>query len=343
MKTYAFVQSILLLGASGIFASCTPSSLATKGDAPAPDPLMGDWAGNRVTERGLVIPFAVRAVALGGGNYRFNVQPAFDVRDDANTIYHDGKLDGNRILLPEEPLWHITLENGEITGDTPIPTQEHFTLRRTVRLSPNLGAKAPSGATVLFDGSSLAAWQPRDTSRRGMPVAWKILDGGIMEVTPGSGDIISKKPFKDFQLHVEFRTPFMPDAREQARGNSGVYLQGRYEIQVLDSYGLKGEDNDCGGIYKVAAPRVNMCAPPGQWQSYDATFHATRFDSQGNKIQDATVTVVHNGVVIHKDLVIPGPTGGAIPEDIHNPAGVMLQDHGNLVQFRNIWVLELKE
>ena len=341
MKTHAFVHSVLLFSLAGILASCTPSSMTTKGDAPAPDPVMGDWIGHRVTDKGLVIPLAVRAVALGGGTYRFNVQSAFDMRDDDHTFYHDGKLDGNRILFSEEPLWHVTLENGEIAGESPVPSQKHFALRRIVRLSPNLGAKAPDGATALFDGSSLAGWEPRDTSRRGTPVAWKILDGGIMEVTPGSGDIISKQPFRDFQLHVEFRTPFMPDAREQARGNSGVYLQGRYEIQVLDSYGLKGEDNDCGGIYKVAAPRVNMCAPPGQWQSYDVTFHATRFDGEGTKTQDATVTVVHNGVVIHKDLVIPGPTGGAIDVDIHKPAGVMLQDHGNLVQYRNIWILEL--
>jgi hypothetical protein len=165
---------------------------------------------------------------------------------------------------------------------------------------------------------------------------------GVMEVVPGSGDIVTLQKFTDFRLHLEFRTPFMPGAREQARGNSGVYLQGRYEVQVLDSYGLTGEDNECGGIYKVRAPRVNMCAPPGQWQSYDILFHAPRFDADGKKVKDALVTVVHNGIVIHEDLTVPGPTGGAVDDAVQLPGGILLQDHGNLVQYRNIWLVELK-
>ncbi len=114
-------------------------------------------------------------------------------------------------------------------------------------------------------------------------------------------------------------------------------------MQVLDSYGLKGEDNECGGIYKVSAPRVNMCAPPGQWQSYDITFRAPKFDAAGTKTRDATVTVLHNGVPIHSDLKIPGVTGGAVDEDVASAGGVALQDHGNLVEYRNIWLVELKQ
>jgi hypothetical protein len=153
---------------------------------------------------------------------------------------------------------------------------------------------------------------------------------------------LTKQKFTDFRLHIEFRTPFMPEARGQARGNSGVYLQGRYEVQVLDSYGLTGEDNECGGIYKVSAPRVNMCAPPGQWQSYDITFQAPRFDPNGTKARDAVLTVVHNGIVIHDGLAIPVVTGGAVDEDVKSPGGLLLQDHGNLVQYRNIWLVDLK-
>ena len=184
-------------------------------------------------------------------------------------------------------------------------------------------------------------WKPLPVSWYPEKAGWKILSDGAMEVVPNSGTIITKRKFKDFHLHLEFRTPFLPGKTGQARGNSGLYLQGRYEIQILDSYGLEGVDNECGGIYKVAIPRVNMCAPPLQWQSYDVTFTAPRFDSDGNKIRNAQVTVLHNGVPIHKELVLPGPTGGAIPGgEPPEPGPIMLQDHGNLVQFRNIWIVE---
>jgi len=172
-------------------------------------------------------------------------------------------------------------------------------------------------------------------------VKWRIVDGA-MEVKAGTGSIVTKRKFKDFKLHIEFRTPFMPDARGQGRGNSGVYLQGRYEVQVLDSYGLEGKDNECGGIYKVGAPLVNMCLPPGQWQTYDMTFRAPRFNAAGEKTGNAVVTVKHNGVTIHDERPIPGPTGGALDNNAAEPGGIYLQDHGNPVQFRNVWVVELK-
>jgi len=170
---------------------------------------------------------------------------------------------------------------------------------------------------------------------------WKLTDDGAMEVVPGTGNLLTKRRFTDFRLHIEFRTPFMPEARGQARGNSGVYLQGRYEIQVLDSYGLEGRDNECGGIYKVARPRINMCAPPLQWQTYDIVFHAPRFDASGKKTADAVATVRHNGVVIHENVRIPHPTGGGIGGDPSEPGPLMLQDHHNPVRYRNIWIVPL--
>ncbi len=207
--------------------------------------------------------------------------------------------------------------------------------------------EAGKGPEALFDiafapekASSDVKWkwinanEPPDNR-----VKWPIVDSA-MEVKAGTGNIVTKDKFKDFKLHVEFRTPFMPEARGQGRGNSGVYLQGRYEIQVLDSYGLESKDNECGGIYKVGAPLVNMCYPPMQWQTYDITFQAPRFDGNGNKEKDAVVTVVHNGVTIHDRRLLPGPTGGAIDGNISEPGGVYLQDHGNPVQFRNIWLVE---
>ncbi|MFZ0035290.1 MAG: DUF1080 domain-containing protein [Sedimentisphaerales bacterium] len=172
-------------------------------------------------------------------------------------------------------------------------------------------------------------------------VRWKLVDGA-MEVTPGSGSIVTKRKFKDYKLHLEFRLSFMPEARGQARANSGVYMQGRYEVQVLDSFGiLKSRNDECGGIYGVGAPRVIMCAPPLQWQTYDITFQAPRFDAAGNKVESALLSVVHNGITIHENLKVPGPTTLALDNNVKDPGGICLQDHGNLVQFRNIWLVEL--
>src|SRR5438552_6850648 len=131
----------------------------------------------------------------------------------------------------------------------------------------------PAGAIVLFDGKGLDGWVKRKNPNE--PAEWKLLDGGAMEVK--GGDIHTKKTFAgDFQLHVEFRVPYMPAAKGQARGNSGVYLQGRYEVQILDSYGLKATDHDCGGIYEVATPTVNACKAATVWQSYDIAFQAPK-------------------------------------------------------------------
>ena len=194
------------------------------------------------------------------------------------------------------------------------------------------GPEKDSGSDVKWKW--INAYQPPDNR-----VKWALV-AGAMEVR--GGNIVTKDRFKDFNLHIEFRTPFMPEARGQGRGNSGVYLQGRYEIQVLDSYGLEGRDNECGGIYQVGAPMVNMCLPPLQWQTYDITFQAPRFDASGNKTEDAVVTVVHNGVTIHDRRRLPGPTGGAMDGNESEPGGIYLQDHGNPVRFRNIWLVETK-
>jgi hypothetical protein len=171
------------------------------------------------------------------------------------------------------------------------------------------------------------------------PANWLILGNGAMEVRGGS--IQTRQKYVDQQLHVEFRTPFMADQDGQKRGNSGVFLQNRYEVQILDSYGLAGADNECGGIYKTAVPRVNMCAPPLQWQTYDITFHAARYNADWEKIKDAAITVVHNGVTVHENQPIPDKTTGSQVTAMSEPDALSLQDHGNPVWFRNIWLIEL--
>jgi hypothetical protein len=170
-------------------------------------------------------------------------------------------------------------------------------------------------------------------------VKWKILEDGSMQVN--GGDILTKERFGDHKLHIEFKLPYMPFASGQGRANSGVYLHGRYEVQVLDSYGLEGEDNECGGIYQVSKPAVNMCYPPLQWQCYDITFRAPHFDNAMKKTANARITVVHNGVVIHDNIELPKGTGGAIDNNEGRLGVLLLQDHGNPVQFRNIWVEKL--
>ncbi|UCG47611.1 MAG: DUF1080 domain-containing protein [Phycisphaerales bacterium] len=200
---------------------------------------------------------------------------------------------------------------------------------------------------VAFSPESPGGQQPVKWKRIGAAeaepkkVQWLVVDDA-MEVKPGGGSIVTKRKFDDFKMHIEFCTPFMPEARGQGRGNSGVYLQGRYEVQVLDSYGLEGRDNECGGIYQIGEPIVNMCAPPMQWQTYDIIFRAARFDDKGKKIKDPEVTIKHNDVEIHTETKLPRVTGGALDSNEAEPGGVYLQDHGNRVRYRNIWLVELK-
>ncbi|UCG56274.1 MAG: DUF1080 domain-containing protein [Phycisphaerales bacterium] len=319
------------------------------------DAFMGDWQGSWKLDDGTESgPLAAQVIALGDGKYRAKFIEGFDLTVSPYAVV-DGLREGGKVgligkgeyegtdlkvqaMIGEEKLsgnfqWQ-DWDGQEIAGS--------FSLSKTVRLSPTLGAKPPAGAIVLFDGTNLDEWEHTQRKQGVSSAQWRLVEGGAMEVKRGTGSIVTKKKFKEFKLHLEFRTPFMPAARGQGRGNSGVYLQGRYEVQVLDSYGLEGKDNECGGIYKVGAPLVNMCAPPMQWQTYDVTFRAPRFDGAGNKISDATATVIHNGVTIHDNIKLPGPTGGSLDSNVAEPGGIYLQDHGNPVQFRNIWIVELE-
>jgi hypothetical protein len=208
-------------------------------------------------------------------------------------------------------------------------------------------AAPPKDAVVLFDGKSLDAWSKRD----GKPAHWKIIDGAMQ--VQGGGDVITKEKFDGkFKLHLEFRVPYMPKAGGQGRGNSGVYLQGRYEVQVLDSYGLKSKDNDCGGIYGVATPLANACKAPTIWQSYDIVFEAPKC-KDGKVAEPGVITVHHNGVLIHdkvrlvkkgKDMeeIVTNTTSG-LGGDPCAPGPILLQDHGNPVQYRNIWLVPVKD
>jgi hypothetical protein len=193
----------------------------------------------------------------------------------------------------------------------------------------------PDTAVVLFDGKDLSNWTKLD----GGAPAWEVADGA-MTVTAGGGDIVSREQFNDFLLHLEFMTPDMPDATGQAKGNSGVFLQGRYEIQVLDSYGIDVPGmGDCGAIYNQFASLVNACKPPLEWQTYDVIFRAARVGESGEIEENARVTVLQNGIVIQNNVQMLGAIGGATDEDAAAPGPLRLQDHGNPVKYRNIWIV----
>ena len=195
----------------------------------------------------------------------------------------------------------------------------------------------PESAVVLFNGSDLSNW----TSRDGGAPGWTVEDG-VMAVVPRTGDIMTTERFTDHFLHLEFMTPDMPEATGQAKGNSGVFLQGRYEIQVLDSYGIAVPGmGDCGAIYNQFAPLVNACKPPLEWQSYDVIFRAPRLNDDGEIVENTRVTVLQNGLVILNNVILSGTTGANIGGGVGDPGPLLLQDHGNLVKFRNIWAVPL--
>lgn len=198
-----------------------------------------------------------------------------------------------------------------------------------------LGARPPEGAVVLLGAKGLEDWVKKDGKT---PAGWPVADG---VATVRGGDIMTKQRFGDFKLHLEFNVPYMPQARGQGRGNSGVYLGGIHELQVLDSYGLKPQTNDCGAIYQQVAPSVNACKPPLQWQTYDVTFHKAVLDGEGKVVKKARVTVVQNGIKTIDDAEIR-PTPGGIGDRPGEDGPLLLQDHGNAVQYRNIWIVPLR-
>jgi hypothetical protein len=234
--------------------------------------------------------------------------------------------------------WAITLLLG--VGGLVVPLWAGQSQGQTEPNDATLGQKPAPGAVVLFDGENLEGWVKTDGKS---PAAWPAADG-IMTVGDAErgGSIMTKQTFGDFQLHLEFNVPYMPAARGQARGNSGVYLGGIHELQVLDSYGLKSQDNDCGAIYKQVVPRVNACKPPLQWQTYDVTFHKARVKN-GHVEKKARLTVVQNGVTIIDDVEIAPTPGGVKGFQAGDDGPLMLQDHHNAVQYRNIWLKPLAE
>ena len=232
-------------------------------------------------------------------------------------------------LLPGTP-WHV---HDPERPQPPVVTPGTFPTADTP-------GRAPSDAIVLFDGHDLAAWSDDD----GHPPTWKVADGAAI---PSGGSIHTLQEFGDVQVHVEFAEPAPATGSGQENGNSGVFLQGRYEVQVLDSYGNRTyPDGQAAAIYGQSPPQVNAARPPGEWQSYDIVFTVARFNPDGSLKTPAYLTVLHNGVLVQNHVALLGPTvnGALAKSDFTPPIGpIGLQDHGNAVRYRNLWARPLPD
>jgi hypothetical protein len=322
-----------------------------------PDAYSGNWEGTLTTSEGSAPLHA--AVVENKQGYEITLRTEADPRSEALMVF-SGKIVQDSLVLgpalalePEEgsevpeklaliraQRGHGAAQGDQLRGEFAGPAGGEFQLvRQDFVPSPTLGLPALAGAVILFDGTDVAAWESRNASAEA--IQWIVTPARTLEVVSNHDgkrrkqDLKSKEIFGDYTLHLEFQLAHKPAATGQGRSNSGIFHLGFYETQILDSFGSYGYNNDCGGIYKTREPDRNVGYPAGLWQTYDITVRAPRFDAGGQKTANARLTVSLNGIVVHDDVEVPKPTAGGK----EGPAGpIILQDHGNPVQFRNIWV-----
>jgi len=314
-------------------------------------PFMGDWQG-RWNPGDRVYPPRIAAQVIPWKDGRYQIRFFTDLRKKAPEYVMIEATPSDGMLRFEDGAWSGNIEGDRFMGKGTLRgTNGSFEMNRVFYESPRLGAKPPRGALVLFDGSNFDEWEMIQRDGKTGLVTWK-RENGVMKIVPQLGNhqigdsIGTKKAFQDFHLHIEFRLPLLPDNTDQRRGNSGIIIEEFqfFEVQVLDCYGLPGYYDECGAIYQIAPPKVNMCLMPLQWQSYDITFCAPRFDRNDNLAEPPRITVDHNGELIHKDLDLPYSdnairTRRERPES-HKVGRIKLQDHGYPVEYRNIWIVE---
>jgi len=286
--------------------------------------LQGEFSGEISTKQPKSRRLALQIKALGNGTFEAAQYsgglPGTRPRSQS-TVRLMGKRNAEFLVLSGGP-WAVFVRPDHCLLIDPNGNQVGR-LDRVQRKSPTLGVEPPKNAVVLFDGSDTDQF---DNARM-------TDDGLLME----GADL--RPMFQDFNLHIEFMLPYMPKAAGQNRANSGVYLQSRYELQILDSFAMEPRNNGCGGLYTFRQPDVNMCFPPLTWQTYDIKFTAPRWASDGKKIKNARITIWHNGVKIHKKVELPHPTGRGKPEE-PTLLPITFQNHGNPVRFRNIWIVD---
>ncbi|MFM9059462.1 MAG: DUF1080 domain-containing protein [Planctomycetaceae bacterium] len=326
---FALVASLVWLP-----ATAAPSGKPVFTDPAATDedhPFQGEYAGT-VKRDGGDLKYGVQVVALGEGKFDAVGYPGGLPGagwTPPDTVRGTGERRGDVVALEGMDLGG-TRRRGEIRGGAIVVLDDAgaaiATLPKVSRESPTLGAKPPAGAVVICDG-------PGPVDENATLVSPRLTEDGLL-----MEGATTKDSFGDATWHVEFRLPYQPQDRGQARGNSGAYFLGAYEVQMLDSFGLEGRNNECGGLYSVAPPKVNMCLPPLTWQTYDVEVTAPRFEGD-RKVADARLTVRHNGVLIHDDVPVAKITPAGPRKEEGTTGPLHLQNHGNPVRYRNIWVV----
>lgn len=346
MRSVMKATAILAAGLTLLAALPLEAGQARQGRGRSVDPVMGEYTGTFKPAQGAEVEATAKVIAMGvekEGKKPYRVVVTTEGEKPVK-VQLDGDFDGTQLALSGKG-WEGKLAERALTlkGEG-----GEFTLERTYRRSPTQRKAPPEGAIVLLPYERGTPVDEAVYNKNWTNPAWLLKadeevsrrNVGSMQVRKGSN--FTKQKFGDCRLHLEFKCPYEPEKRGQGRGNSGVYLQGRYEVQVLDSFGLEPGMGDCGSIYGVAITKHNASLPPEQWQTYDIVFCAPRFDAAGKMTERPWITVYHNGIKIHdkqeitKDFTTAAPRNDkGAPED-----SLYLQDHGNAVNYRNIWLLE---
>lgn len=290
--------------------------------------IQGEYSGHGIRQDGhkwRPLKVGLQVVAQGGGEFLGRVYPGGlpgSGWDREHRYVVTGQRDGEQVTLAGEGFQVVINDDGAKVSS--VETMVMAKLDRVVRRSPTLGKRPPHDAIVIFNGEVTEHLKNAKVTEDGL------LQEGC-EITALAND---------FTLHLEFRLPYMPYARGQSRSNSGVYIHGRYEVQVLDSFGLPGEFNECGALYRYKTPDVNMCLSPLVWQTYDILYLAPKFDDQGKKVKNGRIWVHHNGVPVQDGFEFERATGaGQRVGEGPLPLPIKLQNHSNPVRFRNVWMI----